>query len=137
MEVKLPVPNHSMVSRRMGQLDIALPTLDATKAHPVVVDSTGIEVYGEGEWKVRQHGVGKRRTWLKLHLAVDEAPGDILAAVASANKFADSQVLPNLLKQIEDDLEQVSAMAPMIQKALMTRLQNTGQGPCFRRPKMR
>jgi hypothetical protein len=32
-----------------------------------------------------------------------------MAAVVSTNNFADSQVLPDLLEQIEDDLEQVSA----------------------------
>jgi hypothetical protein len=109
MGVELPVADHSTVSRRMGKLAITLPILDTKTARHVVVDSTGIKVYGEGEWKVRQHGVGKRRTWLKLHLAVDEATGDILAAVVSTNNFADSQVLPDLLEQIEDDLEQVSA----------------------------
>jgi hypothetical protein len=25
----------------------------------VVLDSTGLKVFGEGEWKVRQHGPGK------------------------------------------------------------------------------
>jgi hypothetical protein len=93
----------------MGKLEITLPVLDATQARHVVVDATGIKVYGEGEWKVRQHGVGKRRTWLKLHLAVDEATGDILAAVVSTNNVADSQVLPDLLGQIEAEMEQVSA----------------------------
>jgi hypothetical protein len=93
----------------MGKLEITLPVLDATQARHVVVDATGIKVYGEGEWKVRQHGVGKRRTWLKLHLAVDEATGDILAAVVSTNNVADSQVLPDLLGQIEAEIEQVSA----------------------------
>lgn len=36
----------------------------------MVVGSTGVKIYGEGEWKVRMHGVGKRRTWRKVHLAV-------------------------------------------------------------------
>jgi hypothetical protein len=109
MEVELPVPDHSTVSRRMGKLEVALPTLDAKGARHVVVDSTGVKVYGEGEWKVRQHGISKRRTWLKLHLAVDETTGDILAAVVSTNNVADAQVLPDLLEQIEDEVEQVSA----------------------------
>jgi hypothetical protein len=74
-----------------------------------VIDSTGIKVYGEGEWKVRQHGVSKRRTWRKLHLAVDETTGEILAAVVSTNDWADSEILPDLLGQIEGDIEQVSA----------------------------
>jgi Transposase DDE domain len=114
MGIELPVPDPSTVSRRMGKLEITLPILAATRARHVVVDSTGLKVDGEGEWKVRQHGVGKRRTWLKLHLAVDEASGDILAAVVSTNNFADSQVLPDLLEQIEEDLEQVSAASKFV-----------------------
>ncbi len=53
-----------------------------------MVDSTGIKVYGEGEWKVRQHGYSKRRTWRKLHLGVDETTGEILAGVVSTNNGA-------------------------------------------------
>jgi Transposase DDE domain len=45
MGIELPVADHSTVSRRMGRLDITLPTLDATQARHVVVDSTGIKVY--------------------------------------------------------------------------------------------
>ena len=39
----------------------------------LVLDSTGLKVYGKGEWKVRQHGYSKRRTWLKLHLVLSQA----------------------------------------------------------------
>lgn len=109
MQVELPVPDHSTVSRRMGKLDVSLPIIDTERARHVVIDATGIKVYGEGEWKVRQHGVGKRRTWRKLHLAVDETTGEILASVVSTNDWGDSQLLPDLLEQIEDDIEQVSA----------------------------
>jgi hypothetical protein len=108
MGVELPVPDHTTVSRRMGKLSICLPIEQGTGAWHVVVDSTGIKVFGEGEWKVRQHGVSKRRTWLKLHVGVDETTGEILAVVVSTNNFGDAQVLPDLLEQIDDDIEQVS-----------------------------
>ncbi|NEP45470.1 MAG: transposase [Okeania sp. SIO1H4] len=42
-----------------------------SEAIDLVVDSTGVKVYGEGEWKTRVHGSGKRRTWGKLHLGVN------------------------------------------------------------------
>lgn len=74
----LPVPDHSTVSRRRGQLIVSLPVKRLEKARHVVVASTGVKVYGEGEWKVRQHGWTKRRTWRKLHLCVDEQKGDCL-----------------------------------------------------------
>ena len=41
----------------------------------LVVDSVGLKVYGEGEWKTRQHGWTQRRTWRKLHLGIDADTG--------------------------------------------------------------
>ncbi len=67
-----------------------------------------MKVYGEGEWKVRTHGVGKRRTWRKLHLGVDEGSGEILGAVVTTNDMADCEVLPDILEQIDQPIEQVS-----------------------------
>ena len=75
----------------------------------MVVDSTGIKVYGAGEWKVRQHGSSRRRTWRKLHLGVDEATGELVAVSVSTNSFKDSQLLPDLLAQVEDEIKPVSA----------------------------
>jgi hypothetical protein len=109
MNITLAVPDHSTLSRRMKTLEIDIPVQPTAKARHVVIDSTGVKVYGEGEWKTRQHGVSKRRTWRKLHLALDEATGEILAVVASGNDTADCEVLSMLLEQIESDIEQVSA----------------------------
>lgn len=108
MGIALPVPDHSTLSRRLGQLSIELPVLPKEGARHVVVDSTGVKVYGEGEWKTRQHGVSKRRTWRKLHLGVDEATGEILAAVATTNDFHDGEVLNDVLQAIDESIEQVS-----------------------------
>lgn len=72
MGIDLKVPDHSTLCRRLNKLSVQLPVIPKNKAVHVVVDSTGVKVYGEGEWKVRIHGVGKRRTWRKLHLGVDE-----------------------------------------------------------------
>jgi transposase len=109
MGIELEVPDHSTVSRRIGKLKVTLPVVPKAKAVHVVVDSTGVKVYGEGEWKTRQHGVSKRRTWRKLHLGVDEATGEILAAVVSTHDFHDGEILPDLLEQIDRKIEQVSA----------------------------
>ena len=68
-----------------------------------------MKVYGEGEWKTRQHGISKRRTWRKLHLGIDEATGEILAAVVTTNAFHDGEVLSDMLDLIEGEIEQVSA----------------------------
>ena len=109
MRIELPVPEHSTVSRRKGKLEVMLPVVPKQGKVHVVVDSTGVKVYGEGEWKTRQHGVSKRRTWRKLHLGVDESTGEILSAVVTTNDFHDGEMLEELLDGIEQEIEQVSA----------------------------
>jgi transposase len=108
MQIDLEVPDHSTVSRRMSQLEITLPIVPKSGSIHVVVDSTGVKVYGEGEWKTRQHGISKRRTWRKLHLGVDETTGEIVAAVVTTNNVHDGAVLGDLLDQIEGEIEQVT-----------------------------
>lgn len=108
MGIELEVPDHSTLCRRLNKLSVELPVVPKQRAIHVVVDSTGVKVYGEGEWKVRKHGASKRRTWRKLHLGVDEATGEILAAVVSTNDVADCEVLPQLLDVIAEDIAQVT-----------------------------
>ena len=109
MGLDLPVPEHSTLSRRIGKLSIELPIIPKDGARHVVVDSTGVKVYGEGEWKTRQHGISKRRTWRKLHLGIDEANGEIVAAMVTTNDVNDCEVLDELLELIPEPIEQVSA----------------------------
>jgi len=109
LAVSLPVPSYSTLSRRAAALGVALGALPRSTPLHLVIDSSGFKVYGEGEWKVRQHGWSKRRTWRKLHLAVDEATGEIVAAVASAAGVSDDEVLPDLLAQVQQAIRQVSA----------------------------
>jgi IS5 family transposase len=107
--IELSVPDYTTLSRRRRALEIELPHRKKSEPLHLVVDSTGIKVYGEGEWKVRQHGYTKRRTWRKLHLGVDEATGEVVAAAVTTNSFKDSQLLPDLLAQVEGEMSQVSA----------------------------
>ena len=104
----LPVPHYSTLCRRAAGLEMPKPARKRGAVH-LVVDSTGLKVFGEGEWKVRQHGWSKRRLWRKLHLAVDEATGEVLAHKLTPSNVHDGPVLPALLAQIEGPLEQVSA----------------------------
>jgi IS5 family transposase len=108
MGIDLPVPDHSTLSRRIGKVEVEMPVAPSQGGIHVVVDSTGVKVYGEGEWKVRQHGVDKRRTWRKLHVGVNEASGEILAVVASTHNVSDDEAFADLLAGIEDEIEQVS-----------------------------
>ncbi|MFZ9594949.1 MAG: transposase [Bdellovibrionia bacterium] len=96
------MPAYSTLCRRMGNLILPLSRdLAGKKDVHVVVDSTGLKIFGEGEWKVRTHGHSKRRTWRKLHLAVDESDNQILAVVLTTNDFKDNEVLPDLMEQLD------------------------------------
>jgi len=108
MKVDLPVPDHSTLSRRMTDLEVELPLLPSGKARHIVCDSTGLKVYGEGEWKVRTHGVSKRRTWRKLHLEVDETTGEVIVSGASGNDVSDGEMFVEMIEQTAEEIEQVS-----------------------------
>jgi hypothetical protein len=108
LAVSLPVPSYSTLSRRAAEVNVALGALPRATPLHLVIDARGCKVYGEGEWKVRQQGWSKRRTGRKLHLAVDEATGEIGAAVASEAGVADADALPDLLGQVPGELRQGS-----------------------------
>ena len=108
LRVIVAVPCYTTLCRRRRKLEVTLPKRVRSVPLHLVVDSTGVKIYGEGEWKVRQHGWTRRRTWRKLHVGVDEATGEILAAVVSTNNYGDGQVLPDLLAQVEGELSQVT-----------------------------
>ena len=99
----LPVPNYTTLCRRAQTLEVQLPIIRDGESIHLVVDSTGVKVYGEGEWKVRQHGYSKRRTWRKVHLALDANTGQVRAALMTHQEVADGEVLAELLDQIPDD----------------------------------
>ncbi len=69
----------------------------------LLVDSTGIKMMGEGEWKRRKHGSPYCRQWRKLHLGIDAETLDIRAIEISDNRTGDAPVLPQLLDQIPED----------------------------------
>jgi hypothetical protein len=92
------LPDYSTLCRRQARLEVALPALPAQGQRRILmVDSTGLKVFGEGEWKVRQHGAEKRRTWRKVHLLVDRESGHVVACETTDNVTADCAVLPALL----------------------------------------
>lgn len=108
----LESPDHSTLSLRGKTLAVAIRVrpLSSEPVH-IVADSSGVKVYGEGEWKVRQHGWSKRRTWKKLHIGVDERTGDIMLGEVTGNETADCQMLAPLLDAVPASvsIDQVSA----------------------------
>ena len=94
LQVERRVPDFSTLCRRQKTLSVTLSTVRPEQARHVVIDSTGLKVYGEGEWKVRQHGWSKRRTWRKLHLGVDEMTGEVVAMALTDNATDDAAMVP-------------------------------------------
>lgn len=112
MGVTCKAPDYSTLSIRSVTLPISIQ-IRSSREEPlhVVIDSSGAKVYGEGEWKVRQHGWSKRRIWKKLHIGIDEQTGDILVGEVTPNNRADCEILQPLLAQLPDNvvIAQVSA----------------------------
>jgi len=108
MKIILPVPDHSTLSKRGKGLKVNLPK-KANASLNIVMDSTGLKIYGEGEWKVRQHGVSKRRTWRKLHVGVNPQDGEFQAVLLTENSVSDDNAVARLLVQIEQELDEFAA----------------------------
>jgi len=61
----------------------------------LVVDSTGLELFGQGEWNAEKHG-RRRRSWRKLHLAVDAGTGEIAAHMLTEGHTDDAAQVSGL-----------------------------------------
>ena len=102
---EVAIPHHTSLQKRAAKLGVAIALSAVQGPIDVVVDSTGLKVFGEGEWKVRQHGAGQRRTWRKLHLAVDPATHQIVAEVLTENNEHDADQVEPLLEQVEAEVQ--------------------------------
>jgi IS5 family transposase len=103
------VPSYSQICRRAKNLKKALHRLSKRRPYDIVFDSTGLKVYGEGEWKVRQHGSSKRRTWRKLHIGMDPSSGEIIVAELTTNgaSSGDGETAQKLIKKIPKGMKRV------------------------------
>lgn len=106
MQVNLAIPDYTSLCKRQKTLQVELPKKAKTGGVVFAVDSTGLKVFGEGEWKVRQHGYSKRRVWRKLHLGVDVDTGQIEAAVFTDNDCHDADATGDLVEQVDGDINQ-------------------------------
>jgi hypothetical protein len=106
LQIDKEVPSYTQLSRRAATLNVKIATHSTSSKLHLVIDSTGLKVYGEGEWKTRQHGYSKHRTWRKLHLLVNPETGDIEGVTLTENGVDDaSQVEPLLTQAAERGVE--------------------------------
>jgi len=101
MQVIVDIPDYTSLAKRAAKLSVALDVRRHKGPIDVVVDSTGLKVFGEGEWKTRKHGISKRRTWRKLHLAVNPDTHEIEAETLTENSCDDAGQVEALLNQVK------------------------------------
>jgi len=94
---QIAAPHYSTLCRRGRFLLVKLPKNDKEEVH-VVIDSSGVKVYGDGEWQRKKHGETKKRGWKKIHVAIDD-DGEIRATEVTDEDTGDSSVAKSLLDQ--------------------------------------
>jgi len=109
--LNVSVPDHTTFARRSPGLVLATALAQAQASGPVhvVIDATGLKVYGAGEWLVEKHGERGKRTWRKVHLAVNPSTGEILASEVTSNDEGDASQVGPLLGQLLGPLASVTA----------------------------
>lgn len=127
----LTVPDFTSAAKRAAKLGIELPVLPKSGHIDVVLDSTGLKVFGEGEWKVRQHGKAKHRMWQKLHVAVDPATHEIVAQVLTSNAGHDADQVETLLDSVPARIRRVTGDGAYDMWKVYDTIQSHGARPCI------
>ncbi len=111
MGLDLPVPDHTTLSRRAQRWAPRLNQQNHPEHGPlhVLIDSTGLKVFGAGQWLEDKHGARSRRGWRKLHLAVDADTGEIIAHTLTNQDIGDPSQVEPLLDQIDGEIGQFTA----------------------------
>ena len=105
----LAVPDHTTLSRRGRGFAGRQPRVTCHEgAVDVVLDSTGLQVFGQGEWDAGRHGRTPRR-WRKLHLAINARTGEIVAHGLTDTDGGDISAVPGLLATVEGPIASVIA----------------------------
>jgi hypothetical protein len=107
--VDIRIPDHSTFSRRADGLALLKKPVERDEPLHLLIDSTGLKIYGEGEWLEEKHGKRCRRHWRKLHLAINANSHEIVAIELTTDDVGDISAVPDLLDQIDDSVASVTA----------------------------
>jgi Transposase DDE domain len=101
MDVTLPCPDHTTLSRRNATVEVRRQ-VDRAPQGPIslIVDSSGLKICGQGEWHAQKHGEKQGKRWKKLHLGVDDQ-GQIIASTMTESHAQDPSQVPALLSQVD------------------------------------
>lgn len=98
LKVENTCPNYTLFCKRGREVAALLPCLSLRKPLEIVIDASGLKIYGEGEWKTLKHGREKRRRWIKVHVGVDPKSGECLSLSITSEKQADTSQFSTLIK---------------------------------------
>jgi IS5 family transposase len=104
----LAVPDHSTLSRRAETLEMPRPHPGSRPVH-LLVDNTGLQLCGPGEWLVEKHGSRTRRSWRKLHIGVDADTGRVVASVLTGHDANNGGQVGPLLEGVDGPVASVTA----------------------------
>jgi len=104
MKSTISIPYYSSISKRSIPLPRNALSQAMERGSLVIVDATGLKVYGKDEWHQEKHDVAARRTWRKLHLAVDENH-QIVACELTTPDVGNPTAVPDLLTQMVTPFE--------------------------------
>jgi hypothetical protein len=99
--IDIRIPDHTTLSRRGEGLAPLTKPVERHEPLHLLIDSTGLKMYGEGDWLEEKHGKRSRRRWRKLHLAIDANNHDIVAVELTTDEVGDVTTVPDLLDQID------------------------------------
>lgn len=107
MKLTLAVPCYTQICRRAKSLYMKINRLSKGSPKHIILDSTGLKVYGEGEWKVRTHGKSKRRVWRKFHIGIDAETQDFVVCELTGNDVGEAASAVRMLDKIPGKLATV------------------------------
>jgi hypothetical protein len=108
MSIDLDAPDHTTLSRRSSGLKVILPKkLQRDELITIAVDSTGLKIYGAGEWFETKHGLSRRKQWRKLHITLNTSTLEVVEASLTDNSVGDPSEAKNHLKSMEYKVDEI------------------------------
>ena len=102
LDIDIAIPDHTTRSRRGVGLTVLPRDIHRTEPLHLVVDSTGLKIYGEGEWLDAKHGSRSRRRWRKLHIGINADTHEIVVvAELTPDDGGDISTVTGLLEQVD------------------------------------
>ena len=86
-----------------------MSNLKQNKKINIIIDSTGLKLFSEGKWLKLKHKVNQKKTWRKLHLAIDEKTQQIVSSELTSLETSDDVMVKPILKSIDHKISGIIA----------------------------